>query len=252
MKKLTSISLILLSLVLVQTTNAAEVILNPVFQKITPTVISTSDPIFTRSLTIGSYGQDVMALKKIISLELGTILDKTATFTTNTANDVKKLQEKYAVEVLIPNGLSSGTGYVGFSTMTKLNTLAFNYNIRISDFTLPPISMIKNIFMTTLALGSSGNDVSLLKIVLNSDKDTKIATSSTGEISNVFDLATQTAVNKFQEKYAREVLAPSGLTRGTGTVGPATRKKLNYILTNILTSIQSGKSSTTTSTSSNQ
>ncbi|MCR4328168.1 MAG: dockerin type I domain-containing protein [Patescibacteria group bacterium] len=36
-------------------------------------------------------------------------------------------------------------------------------------------------------------------------------------------------VSQFQEKYASEVLAPYGITKGTGYVGPSTRKKLNQL-----------------------
>jgi len=109
MKKITPL-LISLLLGLTLTAIAAEIIIGP--KKTNTAPVETYESIFTRALTVGSSGQDVMALKKILSLELGITLDKTATFTTNTANDVKKLQEKYAVEILIPNGLSAGTGYV--------------------------------------------------------------------------------------------------------------------------------------------
>jgi len=50
---------------------------------------------------------------------------------------------------------------------------------------------------------------------------------------NFFNLTLQ-AVIRFQEKYASEILAPSGLQKGTGFVGPATRQKLNQLLSNPL------------------
>ena len=253
MKKTINFILIALLLGVSSIISAAEVILTPTVQKPTTTTDTsyTTTPsysVFTKNLTIGSYGKDVMALKKIINLEFNTPLDGSATFTTNTANDIKKLQEKYAVDILIPNGLSSGTGFVGLSTIAKLNQLAAKHYILLDSFTLPKISNEKIYFAITLQLGSSGDDVSLLKIALNSDKDTKIITNS-AEVTNIFDLATQIAVIKFQEKYANEILVPSGLTRGTGIVGPSTRKKLNSILNNILESTQTGTTSTTNTSS---
>ena len=50
-----------------------------------------------------------------------------------------------------------------------------------------------------------------------------------GTLNGVFGPATQKAVIAFQEKYTQDVLAPSGLRKGTGTVGPSTRAKLNEI-----------------------
>ena len=249
MKKVTFFSFIFFLFGLALTAYAADVILGPAPTKTyVPITISsgetTGESVFIKNLTIGSSGKDIMALKKILGLELGIAVDTSPTFTSKTASDVKKLQEKYAVEILIPNGLSSGTGTVGPSTRTKLNQLASNYSVKLSDFTLPIVSTVRVFFTTTLKLGSSGDEVSLLKIVLNSDKDTKIITKSL-DVTNIFDSATEIALNKFQEKYANEILTPSGLKKGIGTVGPSTRKKLNSILNNILVSTQTTTASTT-------
>jgi len=46
---------------------------------------------------------------------------------------------------------------------------------------------------------------------------------------NFFNLTLQ-AVIRFQEKYASEILTPSGLQKGTGYVGSATRNKINQLL----------------------
>jgi hypothetical protein len=46
----------------------------------------------------------------------------------------------------------------------------------------------------------------------------------------MFDMATHDAVIRFQEKYALEILHPSGIFSGTGIAGPSTLKKLNAIL----------------------
>jgi hypothetical protein len=49
------------------------------------------------------------------------------------------------------------------------------------------------------------------------------------EITGNFDQYTHLAVIKFQEKYKKEVLTPSRLTRGTGFVGKSTKAKLNKL-----------------------
>jgi hypothetical protein len=46
---------------------------------------------------------------------------------------------------------------------------------------------------------------------------------------NFFDV-TKAAVIRFQEKYAEEILVPSGLTRANGVVGPNTRKIINGMI----------------------
>jgi len=51
-----------------------------------------------------------------------------------------------------------------------------------------------------------------------------------GIISGNFLSLTKLAVIRFQEKYASEILGPFGLVRGTGYVGPETRKKINQLL----------------------
>lgn len=49
------------------------------------------------------------------------------------------------------------------------------------------------------------------------------------EVTGIFGELTEQAVNRFQEKYAEEILAPGGLTRGTGLVAGNTRAKLNEL-----------------------
>ena len=85
---------------------------------------------------------------------------------------------------------------------------------------------------SNLKAGSSGNDVLRLQQFLNSDADTTIALSgvgSSGAETTTFGSLTKNAVIKFQNKYSAEILAPNGLSSGTGIVGVSTRAKLNTL-----------------------
>jgi hypothetical protein len=91
-------------------------------------------------------------------------------------------------------------------------------------------------FNRHLALGSRGEDVKYLQIVLNSDPETLLREDEgvgyIGSESEYYGYLTVEAVRKFQEKYAEEVLEPGGFWRGTGYVGDNTIKKLNQLLEN--------------------
>jgi len=93
---------------------------------------------FTRSLTIGSRGPDVLALQKRLNAEgftIATGLDSTGSpragspgnettyFGPATRLSVIRFQEKYKAEILTPNNLTRGTGFVGQATLKKLKSL---------------------------------------------------------------------------------------------------------------------------------
>jgi hypothetical protein len=76
----------------------------------------------TRSLAVGSRGDEVKALQTLLFNE-GVYPEGSITgyFGKLTKEAVIRFQEKYADEILKPNGLDHGTGVVGSLTRAKLN-----------------------------------------------------------------------------------------------------------------------------------
>ncbi|MDP1689349.1 MAG: hypothetical protein Q8L47_04460 [bacterium] len=89
---------------------------------------------FEKNLGVGGRGSDVSALHRILIEKRFSISDSEQPqkdgegdyghiYGENTAAAVTGFQEKYRNEILTPNGLKNGTGYVGPSTRKKLNQL---------------------------------------------------------------------------------------------------------------------------------
>jgi hypothetical protein len=78
-----------------------------------------------------------------------------------------------------------------------------------------------------LKIGMRGEDVKCLQEVLKSEGSDIYPE---GLITGYFGPLTLKALIRFQEKYAKEILLPWGLKKGTGFVGFLTLKKINFIL----------------------
>ena len=84
---------------------------------------------------------------------------------------------------------------------------------------------------SNLKIGSTGSDVKRLQKFLNKRGFT-IATSgpgSPGKETSRYGPATAHAVSRFQEANRKSVLEPYNLSRGTGEVGPSTRRAVNQL-----------------------
>ncbi len=98
-----------------------------------------------------------------------------------------------------------------------------------------------------LKVGMSGADVKVLQQILNVDPKTRIAEmgiGSSGQESMYFGVKTKLAVIKFQEKHAKEVLFPAGLTVGSGFIGAFSRAKLTTLCVASVPVVSSASSST--------
>ena len=87
-------------------------------------------------------------------------------------------------------------------------------------------------FTESHKLGDRGGQVQDIQRFLNTDPDTRVAATGPGSPGNetsYFGPATKAAVEKFQAKYASDILAPVGLTAPTGFWGPSTIAKANAI-----------------------
>ena len=77
-------------------------------------------------------------------------------------------------------------------------------------------------FNNKISIGQTGVDVTNLQTVLQKDGEQVQGTGT-------FDDQTASAVSAFQEKYRSDILAPAGLSAGTGYVGARTIAKLNAL-----------------------
>lgn len=87
---------------------------------------------WTRSLSLGSTGADVLKLQQFLNQSADTRVAligagspgaETMYYGPATAAAVSKFQVKYRSEILTPNGLINPTGFFGPSSITKANTL---------------------------------------------------------------------------------------------------------------------------------
>ena len=111
-------------------------------------VASACPFVWNTTLKAGSTGSDVLKLQQFLNTDStttiassgsGSVGMETTHFGQLTKQAVIKFQEKYASDILTPNGLSKGTGAVGVSTRAKLNALCVGVTPQVSQ-TAPSVS----------------------------------------------------------------------------------------------------------------
>jgi len=151
---------------------------------------------FDRALKVGMTGDDVKCLQIVLNSDSATLLassgvgssgSETTYFGPLTKAGVIKFQEKYASEVLASWGLTSGTGFVGSTTRTKLNSIlstgVTDVTDGVSDVTPPSSGLAVSLASDTpvamaVALGSNnkifaklnfaaGETVTITKIIIH-------------------------------------------------------------------------------------
>ena len=104
---------------------------------------------FTRTLSLGSEGQDVYELQKVLNSNSQTQValtgagspgNETNYFGIRTQQAVAQLQTLNASTILVPLGLIVGTGYFGQSTITFINGLQLHNSQDINTSNQPTIA----------------------------------------------------------------------------------------------------------------
>ena len=126
--------------------------------------------------------------------------------------------------------------------LTIVAVLLPSYKVKANDIDTPGASEVMSVFPVSqdacqvdldrnLTVGAEGADVKRLQQFLNSDPDTKLMSTvgSSGNETEHFGAATMNAVVRFQEKYSAAILAPVGLSSGSGYVGEYTRKHITSL-----------------------
>lgn len=148
-----------------------------------------------------------------------------SSLTSNQINAIISLLQSFgADQSVITNVQASLTGITVPNPQTGCYT--FNTNLRVGDGgqdggTRPANSIDADVSALVQVLSREG--------LLNYDQTVQPGTVGSFLRVSYFSEAVASAVTAFQEKYRSEILAPNGLSHGTGYVGPSTRTKLNTL-----------------------
>jgi len=136
----------------------------------------------------------------------------------------------FAASMAAPAGAVTDAQYqVLVDQLANLTALYNNLLAQTSGGTTPATGLC---LTSNLSQGMTSAEAKILQQGLNKDSATQVAVSGAGAPgyeTSYFGPLTKAAVIKFQEKYASEVLASWGLTKGTGYAGSTTRAKFNAL-----------------------
>ena len=171
--------------------------------------------LWDRDLSVGSRGKEVKALQQVLINDgfWRSEYEATGYFGPSTRQALIRFQEEYRWDILEPVGLEKGTGYFGPQTQDYFKNISLPVAKKQEETS----------FNRNLGLGMSGDDVKALQEILINEGVWESEVDATGYFGSI----TKSAVIKYQEKYAAEILEPLGLTNGTGFVGSSTRAHLN-------------------------
>lgn len=163
---------------------------------------------------LGVYSDGVEALQKLLinAQVWDSTVGATGYFGPITQKALAKAQEKFKYQI----GLEQATGYFDPKTRDffKGMSIGIEKNIKPQAY---------GMWSRNLTVGARGDDVKELQRLLISEGVWDSTVGATG----YFGPITKSAVIRFQTKYSSDILAPIGLTNGTGFVGSFTRAYLN-------------------------
>ena len=178
--------------------------------------------LFPRDLTLGSVGNDVHELQIFLNAHGFKIADSGLGSPGGETTVFGALTKKALIAYQTARDITPAVGYFGPKTRESVN--AEQGGTVLAPQTVPPAPISTSAgFDSDLEIGSSGEAVRRLQILLNTDFDTRVAETGPGSLGNetdIFGPRTKAAVIKFQLKHELPQV---------GRVGPATREKLKKL-----------------------
>jgi hypothetical protein len=104
-----------------------------------PSLVLAQNLTFSRSMKVGDWGTDVEMLQVVLNSDVRTQVAEsgpgskgaeTSYFGLRTRDALRRYQELHASEVLVPAGLSQGTGYFGPATRAFVNAQGTNLSAK--------------------------------------------------------------------------------------------------------------------------